>query len=61
MDFANDLVPGIFADIIASKNKTLEALEENDEFQDELASLSDAWISLHKLDSKLHDSLKVIS
>jgi len=61
MDFANDLVPGIFADIIASKNKTLEDLEENDEFQDELARLSDAWISLHKLDSKLHDSLKVIS
>ena len=61
MDFANDLVPGIFSEIVASKNKTIEDLEENDEFQDELVRLSDAWISLHKLDSKLYDSLKVIS
>ena len=58
IDFADELVPGIFADIVESENKTLEKLEENSDFQDELARLSNAWITNHKLDSKLYEALK---
>ncbi len=58
IDFADELVPGIFADIVESENKTLEKLEENSDFQDELARLSNTWITNHKLDSKLYEALK---
>ena len=57
IDFADELVPGIFADIVESENKTLEKLEENSDFQDELARLSNTWITNHKLDSKLYQNL----
>ena len=32
--------------------------KENSDFQDELARLSNEWITNHKLDSKLYEALK---
>ena len=53
--FAKQLVPSAFSSI--NTDVTSDDISSDDEFQEELMKLSDAWIQLYKFDGKLFDSI----
>lgn len=56
--FADELVPSIFRDFKVKQYENLLEIKKDSQFQNALNDLSDAWITVNKLDKNLFEKFK---